>query len=873
MKKLLMFVVGVLFTSCLSFGAGCFLFSREGEPDDQDGYGDENAIFEPTAGGWRLTGFYDPAMCTGDYVIQSEYWGSPVVEIDGGAFEGTSFTSLTVPESIERVVGDSFSGCKNLTSVVWNAVRAELNGFYMEYPFFEDVTESPEEFSNVVTGLFADSPHLSEVTFGNRVQIIPFAAFGGCAALTDIDIPDSVTAIGGSAFWGTGLTSVALPDGIAEIGEGAFARCVSLTAISLPDGLTEIQSCTFYGCVSLTSVSLPDSVTSIGVSAFRNCRSLAEIALPRGVDLIDGEVFAGCASLSEITIPAGVTRIEYGAFRDCVSLAEVTLPEGVTYLGQAAFMDCVGLKSVTILGETELGYETFYGCTALEYAAVPASWVYALPKESLQRVVITCGEAVRESALADCVSLMSITIPESVTSIGSYAFDGCTSLTSISIPDGVTSIGSFAFRNCTGLTEINYNAVECEVDGMFRVFGSGSFETEKCEVIIGADVRKIPDYLFHNFNSATRVTFEENSVCESIGRNAFFGCSLTEFSLPESVKTIGEYAFGGCNVLAAVALGGVTSIGEGAFSSCGLLKSVAVGKDVASVGANAFTWCYRLETVRYGGTMEEWMYVQKNSCFQLDIQSSLTVVCTDGTLAADVAALSVSLGLAYTPVDDPSAYYYDGPHYMLSGKGTVTEADILVPATYNGLPVAGVAASAFKNQTTLRSIRFLGDIFSVKGSAFEGCTGLVTAVLPDSVQEILTYAFNNCSSLAAFVLPSGLESIAMFSFRACADLTEIVIPEKVNYIGTCAFQNCSGLVSVYIPGSVSEIGEQAFHNCSKLETLRFGGTSAQWNAVLKGTDWDWNIGNYTLTCLADAQTTVLTSSAQICALPGKSYAV
>ena len=253
---------------------------------------------------------------------------------------------------------------------------------------------------------------------------------------------------------------------VTMIGDEAFYNCNKLNTITLPQGVTEIGEGAFSKCSSLTSVTIPDSVTEIGNEAFYYC-SVTSVNIPDSVTTIGDSAFSSCYSLTSVTIGDSVTTIGNGAFRYCDSLTEFT-GKFAEDNGRILVVDGV-LTAFAPAGITE----------------------YNIPDS-----VTTIGGY----AFAGCDSLTSVNIPDSVTSIGEYAFYSCDSLTSVNIPDSVTTIGEYAFGYCKSLTSVN-----------------------------------IPD-----------------SVTE-IGECAFAVCaSLTSVTIPDSVTSIGERAFYKCTSLTSV---------------------------------------------------------------------------------------------------------------------------------------------------------------------------------------------------------------------------------------------------------------------------------------------------------------------------------
>ena len=230
-----------------------------------------------------------------------------------------------------------------------------------------------------------------------------------------------------------------IKEGTKVICDEAFFWYKLLTSINIPDSVTSIGVSAFDGCESLTSINIPDSVTSIGNSAFRSCKSLTSINIPNSVTSIGDSAFDVCKSLTNINIPDSVTSIGKSAFSWCKSLTCINIPDSVTSIGESAFSRCKSLTCINIPDSvTSIGKSAFYECNSLTSINIPDS-------------VTSIGE----SAFSGCHSLTSINIPDSVTSIGDWAFSRCKSLTRINIPDSVTSIGNWAFSDCNSLTNIN----------------------------------------------------------------------------------------------------------------------------------------------------------------------------------------------------------------------------------------------------------------------------------------------------------------------------------------------------------------------------------------------------------------------------------
>ena len=193
----------------------------------------------------------------------------------------------------------------------------------------------------------------------------------------------------------------------------------------------------------------------------------------------------------------------------------------------------------------------------------------------------------------------SITIPNSVTSIGDSAFSGCSSLTSVTIPNSVTSIGRWAFWGCSGLTTLNFNAIDCQdfEDSYFNGNHVGSFGNSLTTVNIGDSVQRIPAYFVSGCSDLTLVTIPTGVT--SIGGWTFSGCSgLTSVTIPTGVTSIEGYTFYGCTGLTSITIpNNITSIGNSAFAYCSGLSSVTIPNSVTSIGNSAFSGCSGLTSV------------------------------------------------------------------------------------------------------------------------------------------------------------------------------------------------------------------------------------------------------------------------------------
>ena len=185
-----------------------------------------------------------------------------------------------------------------------------------------------------------------------------------------------------------------------------------------------------------------------------------------------------------------------------------------------------------------------------------------------------------------------------------------------------------------------------------------------------------------------------------------------------------------------------------------------------------------------------------------------------GVMPAD-PPLPASEGLEFTLNDN-------GESYSVSGIGTCTDTDIIIPATYDGLPVTGVSDQAFYKRAKLTSITIPDSVTTIGDEAFHTCPLLTSVTIGNSVTSIGSYAFYNCTKLTSITIPDSVKYIGIKAFYDCSSLTSVTIGNGVRSIGDSAFYNCDSLTSISIPDSVTSIGKEIFFDCSGLTTVTIG---------------------------------------------------
>ncbi|MGO9202011.1 MAG: leucine-rich repeat domain-containing protein, partial [Limisphaerales bacterium] len=658
------------------------------------------------------------------------------------------------------------------------------------------------------------------VTTPDTVNGLPVTSIGDYAfeynaGLTSVTIGTNVTSIGYAAFYRAGLTSVTIPDSVTTIGEAAFGGCFSLIAITV-DALNSSYSSSADGVLfnkSQTTLiqypegkaagyTIPSSVTSIGDDAFADCERLANITVPNSVTSIGNSAFNDCTSLTAFTIPSSVISIGGAAFGGS------TMPVAITVnTNNPAYSSVNGVlfdKNQTTLigypGGIGGSYTIPYGVLTISDWAFEGSGVTSV---TIANSVTSIGV----EAFVACRRLTSVTIPDSVTSIWAGAFDSCTHLTSVTIPSSVTNVGVDAFNYCTSLTSVT-------IPGSVAAIGQYAFAG--CTSLTGV-------YFQGNAPSADLTVFDGDRNATVYYLPGTTGWGTTFGGLPTALWGAGS--FGALQVSisppSVVTAGAQWQVDGGEWRNTGTISSNL------SVGVH---------TVAFS-TVAGWSTPT----------NQIVPVSPNRTTTAAGTYLPVVAGFDYTINNGTiTITKYTGP------GGSVT-----IPDTIDSLPVTSIGVLAFES-SGLSSVTIGTNVTSIGDSAFSGCTSLASATIPDSVTSIEDGAFFDCTSLTNVTIPQSVTSVGSSPFDACSSLTAITvnannpnysslngvlfdkakttliecpggiaggytIPSSVSILQDYSFAYCTRLTEVTIPDGVSNIPDGAFEGCDGLTNVTITG--------------------------------------------------
>ena len=612
-------------------------------------------------------------------------------------------------------------------------------------------------------------------------------------------------------LWGDGRLQITGSGAIPDVAQGASpwnAHVDGIYAVEIGADITAIGNYAFYNCSNLTEITFDGTnVTRIGDCCFQSCAKLQAITLPSGVTTLGAEIFSSDDYLMSVSLPATIS----------------TMPENVFSATQI-------LNTVTILATnpTSDGFHSgaFNGISTLIIpdAAVCAykdlwsdkTYVSYTSGEELSCVEQTCGVNLNwvindgvltisgtGTTMADYngddtpwydsrndITAIVFDAPN-LEHIGNYAFFGFQNpaFTEVTIPNSVESIGSYAFRNCNTLTAIHLGSA-------VRTVANNSFSncTALTEPICNG-------YMFVKMPTSYSGAYTIQAGTVEIKNNAFSGCTgLTSVTVPNSVTTMGSGVFQNCTSLASVTfLSPVTSISASTFDGCTSLTSFTVPNTVTSIGGSAFDGCTSLATVTLG-----------------------TSVATIGNNAFRNCPLTSPL-MTSTRFFQMFPANYSGEYIIPDG---IVE---IAAAAFNGCAgvtsviisntVTTIGDRAFQNCTSLATVT-LGDAVATIGTdAFKNCP--LTSPLMTSTRFFQMFPTNYSG---AYTIPNGIESINSNAFKGCTGLTSAIIPNSVTNLGTGIFQGCSNMTSVTLTSGLgSTLPADMFKGCSSLAEFHFKG--------------------------------------------------
>ena len=395
------------------------------------------------------------------------------------------------------------------------------------------------------------------------------------------------------------------------------------------------------------------------------------------------------------------------------------------------------------------------------------------------------------------ISLINVSMPDTVTKVGNYAFYKCTSLETIKLSNNLKTLGGWSLGGCTSLCDVTIpkSLTEANTTSNFGINTGGPFaaDTALKTVQLEEGMTVVPANLFYGCTGLESIEIPD-TVTE-IGDWAFYECtSLETIKLSNNLKTLGGRSLGGCTSLSDVTIpkslttaNTVSSftIGTGGpFADDTELKTVKLEEGITEVPANLFYGCTGLESI--------------------EIPDSVTKI---GNKAFYGCTSLISFSM-----DD---------NILNLGSNVFYNCSSLKTFTWNNV-ISAIPNNTFTGCSCLETFVMKDKIIKVGESAFSGCTALNNVTWNENLETISDSAFYDCDALEVIKLPNSVTSIGAKVFYDCDTLKTVEIGSKVKSIGNKAFYNCDSLSEIIIPDSVTSIGSSLFYDCDLLQDVNLG---------------------------------------------------
>ncbi len=781
--------------------------------------------------------YLDDDAFYGCYQLSSVIIPSSVTDIGGSAFSDcSSLTSVTIPSSVTDIGGSAFSDCSSLTSVtIPSSVTSIGSNAFSGSGLTEMTVEATtpptlgnNAFQNVPTDIPVYVPCNTKAAyqatsgwsdFTNIIDLCDAIVFAD-ANVKAICVDNWDTNHDGELSYDEAAAVMTLKPSGAENSVFWNTEITSFDELQYFTGLTSIEENAFMFCNSLTSVTLPNAVTSIGSYAFAYCISLTSVSLPNSLTTIGDFAFTNATSLSTIELPLSLMGIGMRAFDNC-GLVSVVIPASVMGIGINPFTYCSSLTSITVDGPSNVFY------TPNDNALV----------NSQTQTLVT--------------GLSTTIIPNTVTTIGAFAFDGCINLTSITIPNSVTYIDNLAFHYCIGLTSITVEATTPPT------LGNDVFQAIPVDIPVYVPCESLDAYQDYNNTGSPWGGFtniktlnEHFPWTEDFENYAGLNNNNTNYNtMPScwssihganpaqnyydrypSVYTYSNYAHSGSNFIffadnyntdythsdQYAILPSVENVNQMTLSLYALKEyrtayfevGVMTDPDDAStftmVGSATATTTHTLYSFSFANYTGTGTYIAIR--MPKATNGNNRGVCIDDVTLDHVITFA-----------DPAVKAICVQNWDTNGDG---ELSYIEAAAVTSL--GQVFQNAFQEEgtnVTFNELQYFTGLTSIGANAFAGCWRLTSVTLPPTVTTIGSNAFTMCSGLASSPITNHVTEIGDYAFNYCYSLTEIELPSSVTSIGNRAFDRCYYLTSVVIPASVTSIGINPFSGCTRLASI------------------------------------------------------
>ena len=774
-------------------------------------------------------------------------------------------------------------------SYVMPETVTSIEPFAFENSKLTAVALSPR-VTEIMYGTFCNASALEEITIPNSVQWISEWAFEGCTGLkkvhvtdlvywtgiqfnsnplsyandlylngdkiTDLVIPETVTSISYNAFAGASFESVTLPNTVEMIEEGAFADCENLKAVYV-SRMEDWYSISFCGKQANPLYYAHD--------LYVNGEKLVDLILPgaEGATVTNrvygpgNHSFVG-ASIESVTVPAGAQDFGLSAFADCENLKAVYISDlagwcesnfagsneaNPLYNAHDLYLNGEKITDLVIPDEVvTVVYPRAFAGVDIRSLTVPETvytiGYYAFVDSAVEDVTFAEGVAEIGSQAFAGTNVKTLELPESLFRLEEAAFSGCKQLQSVTFGADLQKIQYETFKDCTALETVVFS------DSVKYIEDEAFFNTGLKEVTLPKQLEYVACGAFAH-SSLNKLTVESDSL--SIMSDAFEDCPIESMDLGENVYWISDQAFKGTEAAQIRIPAQVTEVSYRAFAFNPNLVSVTIPDTIQFIYPNAFEGDVNLSHVLYTGTQEQWDAMDVYSQVLLDATLHCEAVGNEVTVEQSCTSTRLYCSICdtwetITKNNKSHKYGADGictvcghsgnwEYTANADTGTVTvtgytgsDTAVSMPQTIDGLPVTAFTKHTFAHNRKIESVVLPAGITEIPAEAFSYCSSLKSVTMEGAVTAIGNDAFNVCTHLTDIVLPESVTTIGAGAFANCTQLQTLTLPKNVTQIGAMAFYQCYALGYIDIPAGVTEIAYSTFDRCWAMESVTIPNT-------------------------------------------------
>ncbi len=773
------------------------------------------------------------------------------------AFAGcTSLKSIVIPDTVTNIGDGAFYGCSGLnelTMPVSAKIYNSVNVFYGCKGIGK--IKLTKGNGTMVTYGMDNSPTASSVYY-------QYAPWYISTTQIDLTIEEGITAIPPYAFYSSkSIKNVTIPEGVTSIGDYAFCGNIGLKNVTLPASISSIGTYAFYGCSALENTYYGGDITGWCKISFKDAYSTP-------MCFADNLYFGG-KLVTEVTIPAQITSIGNYAFYGCSNLT------AAYYEGSPEQWNTINIGTGNdILNDIFVGGDPENPFIAAGSCGDNVGWILYADG----RLVFT-GSGNMQNYTSSTFApwyeykdrIKTVTMPEGITSIGSYAFFSCHTIESVVIADSVTSIGEHAFYGCEGMTQLSipvsakltgtasYTFYSCtNIETITITKGNGTsfnystsssnpsvyyanapwYKSGCATVIIENGVKSVGDYMFYRCTELENVTFADS--VESIGNAAFYYCTdLRELTIPVSAKIYNSTdTFLNCiNIQKITFTKGngtaqdYTSSSYNSTSTCyqytpwykSQCRTIVIDKGVTSFGSYTFYGCNNIKDVYLNGDITDWCNISFDDSYANPMHGNSSNLYFNGELVKEIT-------IPTTITKIGSYAFYNCPY--------------LTAAYFNGTPqqwstiIVGSGNAALTNMLLFNDN---GRTYYMPGTCGTDISWILYTdgeleITGSGMMNSWTSASNmpwykNKDKIKSVNISDGVTTIGSYAFYGCTNISAISMPDSITDIGTYAFYGCTGITEIRLSKNLLLVAKAAFSGCSGLTTARCEKTYSEWASV------------------------------------------